>query len=145
MKTSSLSIGAGQLCAPEPQRTEHMSCQSSSSGKAHLCAAKVELVPFPGSYCKTLIKRQWGQNKSAPQSCILSYLGLWLRVLEKEGRTRHRDVANSLDWIREMGRCRRVTGSPLLPLPAPPTPKTTHTTSCFNGAKLQLKIERLYI
>ena len=31
----------------------------------------------------------------------------------------HRDVANSLDWIRETGRCHRVTGSPLLPsLPA---------------------------
>lgn len=31
----------------------------------------------------------------------------------------HRDVANSLDWIRETGRCHRVTGPPPLPsLPA---------------------------
>lgn len=61
----------------------------------------------------------------------------------------HRDVANSLDWIRETGRCHRVTGSPPFlhcqPYPSVPPQETTRTTSCFNGAQLGLKIERLYI
>ncbi|CAB1459373.1 unnamed protein product [Pleuronectes platessa] len=71
----------------------------------------------------------------------------------REGRTPHRDVANSLHWITGMGRCHKVSGPPphllavpasSIPVPPPPPPlpeETTRTTSCFNGAQLRLKIE----
>lgn len=103
---------------------------------------KIELVPFPRSNCKILIKRQ-GQRESG--AAVGAIWDCGYASLVGEGRTPRGDVTGSLDWIRETGlNC--TYQPPLLSwpvlcnVPPPhlcPSQETTHTTSCFSGLKIE--------